>query len=147
MADSSQQSIEIAAPVERVAAVITDFAAYPEWVGAVKTVEVVEEYEDGYASQVRFVLDAGVVSDDYTLRYAYAEDLTRIEWELVTGRTQKSQVGSYDLEDDGAGGCRVTYTLAVELTVPMLGMLRRKAERVIMDTALRDLKKRVESRE
>jgi uncharacterized membrane protein len=145
MADSSQQSITIAAPVERVAAVITDFEAYPEWVGAVKTVEVLEEYEDGYASQVRFVLDAGVVSDDYTLRYAYAEDLTRIEWELVSGRTQKSQVGSYDLADDGAGGSLVTYTLAVELNVPMLGMLKRKAERVVMDTALRDLKKRVES--
>jgi hypothetical protein len=27
----------------------------------------------------------------------------------------------------------------------MLGMLRRKAERVVMDTALRELKKRVES--
>lgn len=146
MADSSQQSITIAAPPDRVAAVITDFVAYPEWVGAVKSVEVLEEYEDGYASQVRFSLDAGVVSDDYTLKYEYAEDLSRIEWVLVAGRTQKSQVGSYDLTGNGDGTTTVTYTLAVELNIPMLGMFKRKAEKVVMDTALKDLRKRVESR-
>lgn len=145
MADSSQQSITIAAPPDRVAAVITDFVAYPEWVGAVKSVEVLEEYEDGYASQVRFSLDAGVVSDDYTLKYEYAEDLSRIEWVLVAGRTQKSQVGSYDLTGNGDGTTTVTYTLAVELNIPMLGMFKRKAEKVVMDTALKDLRKRVES--
>jgi carbon monoxide dehydrogenase subunit G len=145
MADSSQQSITIAAPVDRVAGVITDFEAYPEWVGAVKTIEILEEFEDGYASQVRFVLDAGIVKDDYVLRYGYAEDLSRIEWDLVRGQTQKSQQGSYDLFDNGDGTTEVTYSLAVELNIPMLGMFKRKAERVIMDTALRDLKKRVES--
>lgn len=143
--DSSQQSITIDAPLAEVAAIITDFAAYPEWVGAVKNVEVVEEFEDGYASQVRFVLDAGIVKDDYVLQYAYAEDLSRIEWNLVQGQTQKSQQGSYDLEDNGDGSTTVTYTLAVELNIPMLGMFKRKAEKVIMDTALKELKKRVES--
>jgi len=147
-ADSSQQSITIDAPLAQVAAVITDFAAYPEWVGAVKTVEVIEEFDDGYASQVRFVLDAGIVKDDYVLEYGYAEDLSRIEWNLVQGQqgqTQKSQRGSYDLEDNGDGTTTVTYTLAVELNIPMLGMFKRKAEKVIMDTALKELKKRVES--
>ena len=48
-----------------------------------KSVEVLEEYEDGYASQVRFVLDAGVLTDEYTLQYEYAEDISRIEWHLV----------------------------------------------------------------
>jgi hypothetical protein len=35
--------------------------------------------------------------------------------------------------------------LAVDLNIPMLGMFKRKAEKVIMDTALKGLKKRVES--
>jgi len=144
MPDSSTSSTSIAAPPADVAKVITDFEAYPQWVSAVKTVEVLSEYEDGYAAQVRFVLDAGVVTDDYVLEYAYAEDLSRIEWTLVSAQTQKSQEGSYDLEDAGDGTTTVTYTLAVELGVPMLGMFKRKAERVIMDTALKELKKRVE---
>ncbi len=62
---------------------ICDFERYPEWVSATKSVEVLEEYEDGYASQVRFFLDAGVFSDEYTLVYEYAEDISRIEWHLA----------------------------------------------------------------
>jgi ribosome-associated toxin RatA of RatAB toxin-antitoxin module len=146
MADTSTQSIVVAASPERIAEVICDFPRYPEWVAAVKTVEVVEEYEDGYASQVHFVLDAGVAADEYTLRYEYAEDLTRIEWHLVApSKMQKKQDGSYDVEDNGDGTSTVTYTLSVELSVGMLGMFKRKAEKMIMDTALRELKRRVEA--
>jgi len=163
MADSSQQSITITAPADRVAAVITDFAAYPEWVSAVKQAEVLERYPDGRARQVHFVLDAGVVKDDYVLAYDYAASAAsadgawRIEWNLVRSQTQQSQHGSYELVEkatEGAVGVGsavhaantvVTYTLAVELNIPMLGMFKRKAEKMIMDAALRDLKKRVES--
>jgi ribosome-associated toxin RatA of RatAB toxin-antitoxin module len=146
MADTSTQSIQVHAPADRVAAVISDFPSYPEWVDAAKKVEVVEEYEDGYAAQVQFVIDAGVMADEYTLEYAYADDLSRIEWHLVApSKTQRSQHGSYDLADDGAGGTTVTYTLEVELSIGMLGMFRRKAEKMIMDTALKQLKRRVES--
>jgi ribosome-associated toxin RatA of RatAB toxin-antitoxin module len=145
MADSSTQSIVIDAAPRRVAEVICDFARYPEWAGAVKQVEVVEEYEDGYASQVRFVLDAGVVTDDYTLAYEYAEDISRIEWHLVApSKMQRAQTGSYDIVDNGDETSTVTYTLEVELSIGMLGMFKRKAEKMIMDTALRELKRRVE---
>ena len=146
MADTSTQSIQVNAPADRVAAVISDFARYPEWADAMKRVEVLEEYEDGYAARVRFVIDAGVLADDYTLDYSYAEDLSRVEWQLVApSKTQKSQQGSYDLADNGDGTTTVTYTLEVELSIGMLGMFRRKAERMIMDTALKQLKRRVES--
>jgi uncharacterized membrane protein len=146
MADTSTQSIQVLAPVDRVAAVICDFPRYPEWVDALKEIEVLEEYEDGYAARVRFVIDAGVMVDDYTLEYAYADDLSRIEWHLVEpSKTQKSQEGAYDLADGGDGTTTVTYTLAVELSIGMLGMFRRKAEKMIMDTALKQLKRRVES--
>jgi hypothetical protein len=52
--------------------------------------------------------------------------------------------GSYVLQPDGSG-TKVTYQLAVDLSIPMIGMLRRKAEKVIIDTALKGLRKRVES--
>ncbi|HET9516088.1 MAG TPA: SRPBCC family protein [Actinoplanes sp.] len=146
MADTSMQSILIQAPTDRVAAVICDFAAYPQWAEAMKQVTVVEQDENGYAGRVRFVIDAGVMADDYTLAYAYAEDLSRIEWHLVApSKMQKVQNGAYDLADNGDGTCTVTYTLEVELLIGMLGMFRRKAEKMIMDTALKQLKRRVES--
>ena len=146
MADTSTQSIQVHAPLGRVAAVICDFPRYPEWADAMKKVEVVQEYEDGYAAQVRFVIDAAVLADDYTLEYAYADDLSRIEWHLIApSKTQRSQSGSYDLAANPDGSTTVTYTLEVELSIGMLGMFRRKAEKLIMDTALKQLKRRVES--
>jgi ribosome-associated toxin RatA of RatAB toxin-antitoxin module len=146
MTDTSTQSIIISAPPDKIAKVICDFASYPAWVSALKSVEVLEEYEDGYASQVRFVLDAGPVSDEYTLQYEYAEDISRIEWHLVQpSKIQKRQDGAYDIEALGDGTSKVTYSLSVDLSMGMLGMFRSRAEKMIMDTALRDLKRRVES--
>jgi hypothetical protein len=146
MAESSTRSIVIDAGVAQVAAVICDFPRYPEWTGALREAEVLEEYEDGYASQVRFVLDAGPLRDEYVLAYEYAADLARVEWRLVAPSTvQRAQTGSYDLVDNGDGSCTVTYTLEVELSIAMLGLFRRKAEKMIMDTALTELKRRVES--
>jgi hypothetical protein len=46
------------------------------------------------------------------------------------------------LDDDST---EVSYSLAVDVAIPMLGLMRRKAEKVITDTALKGLKKRVET--
>jgi carbon monoxide dehydrogenase subunit G len=142
MADQSTQSIVIDAPPAAIMAVIADFPAYPQWATSVKSAEVVSTGADGRAEQVRFVLDAGVVKDDYVLAYEWSGD-DRVEWRLVRGQMQKSQQGSYVLAPRG-GSTEVTYHLAVDLAIPMLGMFKRKAEKVIMDTALKELKKRVE---
>jgi hypothetical protein len=56
---------------------------------------------------------------------------------------QKSQRGRYVLQPQG-DATKVTYTLSVQLAVPMIGLFRRKAEKMIMDIALKDLKRRAE---
>ena len=142
MAEQSTQSIVVDAPAADVMAVIADFPAYPQWVSAAKTVEVLETGEDGRATQVHFVIDAGAVRDDYDLDYTWDDD-RRVSWTLVRGQMMKRQEGSYTLEErDGA--TEVTYAITIDLSVPMLGMIKRKAEKVILDTALKELKRRVE---
>jgi uncharacterized membrane protein len=142
MADQSTQSITIDAPAADVMAVIADFPSYPQWVAAAKQVEVVETGDDGRARRVHFVLDAGAVKDDYVLDYAWEGD-RKVTWTLVEGQMQKRQDGSYTLvETDGRTD--VTYAITIDLSIPMLGMIKRKAEKVILDTALKELKKRVE---
>ncbi|HME78564.1 MAG TPA: cyclase, partial [Mycobacterium sp.] len=42
-------------------------------------------------------------------------------------------------------GTDVTYELTVDIAIPMIGLLKRKAERRLIDSALKDLKKRVEA--
>jgi carbon monoxide dehydrogenase subunit G len=141
--DKASSSITISADRHAVMSVIADFEAYPEWSTAIKQVTVDEVGDDGRGTTATFTLDAGVLKDTYTLAYEWDGD-DRVDWHLVKGRTMKSQEGSYELvETDGA--TEVTYRLAVDLTVPMLGMFKRKAEKMIMDTALKGLKKRVES--
>jgi uncharacterized membrane protein len=142
MADQSTQSITVDAPAAEVMAVIADFPAYPEWVAAAKQVEVLETGPDGRARQVHFVLDAGAVKDDYVLEYTWDDD-RQVSWTLVKGQMQKRQEGSYTLAESD-GRTEVTYTIAIDLSIPMLGMIKRKAEKVILDTALKELKKRVE---
>ena len=144
MADESTQSIVIDAPPARIMAVIADFAAYPEWTNAVKQTEVLTTGDDGRAEQVQFTLDAGPIKDVYILAYEWFPDDRGMSWNLVKGQMQRAQKGSYVLEPKGADRTEVTYTLSVTLAIPLLGLLRRKAERVIMDTALKELKRRVE---
>ena len=65
-------------------------------------------------------------------------------FQLVEATVLKAMNGSYALEDLG-DATRVTYQLMVDLKIPMIGMLKRKAEKVIVDTALKELKKRAEA--
>jgi uncharacterized membrane protein len=142
MAEQSTQSIVVDAPAAEVMAVIADFPAYPQWVTAAKKVEVVDEGEGGRARQVHFVIDAGAIKDDYVLDYTWDGD-RKVSWTLVKGSMMKRQEGSYTLAENG-GSTEVTYAITIDLSVPMLGMIKRKAEKVILDTALKELKKRVE---
>lgn len=148
MADRTESSIVVDAAPGDVLDVIADFDAYPEWTGAVRQAEVLEEDEDGWARTVRFVLDAGALRDTYTLAYTwdFAEDGTgTVAWTLVEAGILKAMDGSYRLRAaTGRDATEVTYTLSVEVKMPMLGMLRRKAEKTIIDTALKELKKRAE---
>jgi uncharacterized membrane protein len=142
MADQSTQSITVDAPAADVMAVIADFPSYPQWVAAAKKVEVVETGDDGRARRVHFVLDAGAVKDDYVLEYDWDGD-RQVSWNLVQGQMQKRQEGSYTRVETG-GRTEVTYKITIDLSIPMLGMIKRRAEKVILDTALKELKKRVE---
>ncbi len=144
MAEQTTSSIEIAADPAAVMAVIVDFEAYPEWVQGMKRVEVLSRNDDGSAREVHFELEATPIKDSYNLAYTYEGERV-IRWNLTEGKMLRAMEGAYELSPTGAG-TSVTYRLSVDLAIPMIGMLRRKAEKVIIDTALKGLKKRVEAR-
>jgi ribosome-associated toxin RatA of RatAB toxin-antitoxin module len=143
MPEESTQSITIDADAAQIMAVIADFENYPVWTGSVKKADVVEAGPDGRARRVAFSLDAGIIRDQYELAYVWTGD-ERVEWTLTSGQMMRAQHGSYTLRTVGPACTDVTYSLAVDLVIPMLGLLKRKAERVVMDTALKELKRRVE---
>ena len=151
MADRTESSIVIAAAPGAILDVIADFDRYTDWAHEVKKTTLISEDGDGWADQVEFTLSAGAIKDTYVLEYDWdvAEDGTGVvSWILVSGQVLKALNGSYTLEDttleDATAGTAVTYRLSVDVKIPMLGILKRKAEKVIIDTALKELKKRVE---
>jgi ribosome-associated toxin RatA of RatAB toxin-antitoxin module len=145
MADSTESSTVIAAVPTVVMGVIADVARYPEWTDGMKSVEILSTYEDGKPADVRFVVDAGAIKDTYVLEYDWADDDSSVSWTLTEGGMLKAMDGSYVLTDNGDGSTTVAYRLAVDVSIPMIGLIKRKAEKVIIDTALRGLKERVES--
>jgi ribosome-associated toxin RatA of RatAB toxin-antitoxin module len=144
VADKTAQTIYIDADPSTVMNVIADIGSYPEWVAEYKQTEVLEADEDGYPLTARLVLDAAVLKDTMVLSYRWPPDRQSVRWSLVSSSLLKSLEGAYILTPKGSG-TEVTYELAVDLLIPMIGLLKRKAERRLIETALKDLKKRVEA--
>ena len=144
MADKTSQTIYIDAEPSTVMDVIADIGSYPDWVAEYKETEVLEADEAGYPKVARLVLDAAVLRDSMVLAYEWPADRNSVTWSLVSSTLLKSLDGAYHLVPKGSG-TDVTYELSVDLIIPMIGLLKRKAERRLTDTALKDLKKRVEA--
>jgi hypothetical protein len=144
MADKTTSTIVIGVPRKDVMNVIADFAAYPRWATAVRSAEVLSENADGRASEVRFKLDAGVIRDSYVLGYDWDDD-AGVRWNLAeAGSVISEMTGGYTLTERDES-TEVTYELAVGIRIPMMGIVKRRAEKMIIDTALKGLKSRAES--
>ena len=143
MAEQTTSSIIVEAPPAAVMAVIADFAAYPAWAKGVKVADVEATGADGRANEVHFVLDVAPIKDDYTLAYTWDGD-RQVTWTLAHGNMLRALDGAYILRDLG-GRTEVTYRLALDLTIPLIGMLKRRGEKILIEAALRGLKTRVES--
>ena len=143
MADKTTQTIYIDADPGTVMDAIADIGSYPEWVKEYKDAEVLDADAEGFPKTARLVLDAAVLKDTMVLEYDWPADHNSVRWTLVSSTLLKALNGAYRLEPNGSG-TDVTYELSVDLLIPMIGLLKRKAERRLTDTALKDLKKRVE---
>jgi ribosome-associated toxin RatA of RatAB toxin-antitoxin module len=143
MIDSATDTAFVAASPEHCLAVATDFEHYPAWAPDVKEVRILATDQAGRATKVEFRASALGRSTHYTLAYDYSQAPRRITWSLVDGDIMRLVDGAYtfDAED---GGTRVTYSLAIELVVPLPGFVKRRAEVRILNS-LKELKNRAEA--
>ncbi|MFV2176567.1 SRPBCC family protein [Actinomadura sp. LOL_016] len=143
MADRTSSSLAVKAGKAEIMAIIADLEAYPDWASGVREFTVLETGADGRAERARLTFDGGPFSDTVGLRYTWEGD-DRVTWELEEkGSVVTGLDGAYTLADD-AGATRVTYDLTLEVRVRVPGMVKRKAEKRIVETALKGLKSRVE---
>ena len=145
MADQTESSISINASPSQIMEVIADLPAYPQWSDGITSVTVLSKYEDDdRPADARFSLASGPIKDTYELEYDW-DGNRKVTWTLTTAEMLTAMDGEYELTDNGDGSTTVHYRLQVDVKIPMIGMLKRKAEKVIVDTALKGLKIRVES--
>lgn len=141
MTEGTFSTLEIDASPEDLYDVAADVATYPEWASGVKEVEVLESDESGRVERARFVLDVGVKEIEYVLRYTHDRPKV-LSWVAEDSSDLKALEGSYQFEQTN-GATEVVYSLTVEPNFSFPGFLRRQAEKQIVTTALRGLRKRV----
>ena len=145
MAELATERMAVGATAAQCFAVVSDIERYPEWAADIKEVVVQRRDDEGRPAEVTFRAGAFGRSSSNTLAYDYAGAPRTLSWRQTAGDLTSRFDGEYRFEDTGDGTTEVTYTLAVELRVPLPGFIKRRAQSRIMHTALEDLKNRVES--
>lgn len=145
MAEFTQSySTTVAGSIEDCFAVLTDFAAYPEWSAPIQECRVVECHADGLARHVAFALDMTVKTLRYTLEYKW--DAPRGgTWRLVEGDV-KDVEGSYAFTDAGDGKTTATCTQAIDVGFWVPGFLKRTFEQKALHDSVEEFRKAVEAR-
>ena len=144
MAEQVSERIRIDAPPERAYEVATDYERYPEWAKDVKQATILERDAEGRGSQVEYRAAAFGRSTRYVLQYDYSQAPGAFSWTLVEGEMVRTIDGTYRFDPDG-DGTRVSYDLAIDPSIPLPGFLKRRTAGMIVSTALKELKKEVES--
>jgi hypothetical protein len=144
MSEQATERLTVKASPRRCFEVATDFDSYPEWSADIKKVDAVETDAVGRAVLVKFWAEAMGRSTSYVLRYDYSKAPDRLSWTLVEGDIEEKIDGEYAFEPI-ADQTELSYTLSVDLRVPMPGFVKRRVEGRILGAALHELKTRAES--
>lgn len=142
MAEQTHSSIAIEAAPSEILSVIADVRAYPEWIPGLDRVVVNEIDENDRPLSATFHGTMGLIKDSYTVAYDWAE--TEVSWHLTEGESLRDLHGTYACTPRDDGRTEVEYRLDVELAIPVVGMLRRRGEKIVVESALKGLKRRVE---
>jgi len=144
MAEHANERIRIDASIEECLGVVLDFENYPSWARDLKQVTIQERDAEGRGALVEFRAAAMGQSFKYVLKYDYSSMPDSFSWVLDSGEKLRQLDGTYRFEPEG-DATRVHYDLVVDLSIPLPGLIKRRAAGMIMGTALRELKKAVES--
>ena len=143
MAEHANERVRIDASLDECLAVVLDFESYPSWARDLKQVTIQERDADGRGRLVEFRAAAMGQSFKSVLESDYSALPDSFSWVLNSGEKLRQLDGTYRFEPEG-DATRVHYDLVVDLSIPLPGLIKRRAAGMIMGTALRELKKAVE---
>ena len=142
MTDGTFSALEIDASAEVLYDTAADVASYPEWASGVKEVTILDTDAEGRVERARILLEGFVKEIEYVLRYIHDRPQL-LSWVAEESDDLRMLEGSYQFTPQDDGSTEVVYSLRVELNFNLPGFVRRQAEKQIVTTALRGLRKRV----
>lgn len=142
MPDGTFSALEIDASPEVLYDTAADVASYPEWASGVKEVTILDTDAEGRVERARILLEGFVKEIEYVLRYTHDRPQL-LSWVAEESDDLRMLEGSYQFTPQDDGSTEVVYSLRVELNFNLPGFVRRQAEKQIVTTALRGLRKRV----
>ena len=147
MTDHASQRVLIEASPEECFQTVIDVESYPDWIDDIKEATIVAFDDDGRAGDATFRSAAMGRSSTYTLRYSYGSNPLRVAWRLLEGDIMRRMDGEYEFSEvEGQPGIsQVHYHLEVDLLVRLPSFVKRRAEAMIVHSAIDNLKSRVES--
>lgn len=153
MADGSSagltDSIIIDAGPDRIMEALLDFESYPGWMTGVDEIEVLARDKKKRGTRVRYKVDVILTKIEYVLQYSYKEKENRIEIGYIEGDLEDAD-SWYMLEPLDEDRTEVTYHYDVKYSIPralrgpIAKRLLKQVDKKVMNSALKDLKKRVE---
>lgn len=143
--EGTVRSIETSALPEDVFAVASDIESYPEWASAVKEVEVLERDDEERVLRARLTVDIMIRQITYVLNYEWDNPPHSFEWTAEPSQDIEVLDGRYEFNPLEDGSTEIVYALRVEPAFKVPGFFRRQAEKQIVGTALRELKRWTES--
>jgi ribosome-associated toxin RatA of RatAB toxin-antitoxin module len=152
MADESKagltDSIVVNTDLDTIMEALLDFESYPTWMSGVEEIDVLKRDKKKRGIHVGYVIDAIMIKPKYTLSYAYKDN--RIDIGYVEGDLEdcNSWYRFETLDDDRTEVTyhyEVSYSIPKALRNPMTRRLLKTVDKRVMNSALKDLKKRAES--
>jgi len=144
MSEFSKSVITIDASIADVQAALFALDKYPEWSSQIKSSEAITHDEQGRITKVKMSIDAGMMKDRVTLDYDWSGAPNKLSFTLDEADLLTGMAGAYTFKSVDEDTTEVTYELGVSLSMPIPAMMRQKAEKTTIDTALAQLKAHLE---
>jgi coenzyme Q-binding protein COQ10 len=139
------RTIEVNVDPKKFYKVVTDYQAYPEFLGGQGLRRITINKDDGDVKVVTQELELMGFKVAYTLRMVEDKARQHVSWSLVKGQMMSRNNGSWKIEKLGPGRSKVTYSIELKLGMLIPSMITTKLAAIQLPSMLNAFKKRAES--